>query len=399
MSLRYRWTILAVTIVAFMQTHLHRLAFAALIPIFVADLGLSYAAAGTIQTAYFWTYALAQVPVGLLSDRWGARRVMLVCTTVLSLGALAFASSTTYAALLLSRMIVGLGAAAVWVPGMLLITQWFPASERGRAAGLMSAGGGVGGTLGLVLVPVLAAALGWRLAYGLIVVPSLITLVLIALLIRHRRESAAAPARRATQGSVRRVLAVRAMWPLNINVIFSYGGYFSFITFLPSFLVSGLGLSQGQAGVVTGLVTAGTIISWPLAGVLSDRLGRRRPVFLFSQFVSLLALLVFALLAPRMGLVAVSVTAFMTGLLVGGLILPFVMVVDYVPPELAATAAGLTNGACFLGAMVLPIVLGRIVDVTGSFTVAFLVAAGVQAAAFVAALFVTEPARDLIAGL
>jgi sugar phosphate permease len=115
--------------------------------------------------------------------------------------------------------------------------------------------------------------------------------------------------------------------------------------------------------------------------------------------VSLLALLVFALVAPRMDLTVVSVTAFVTGLLVGGLILPFVMVVDYVPRELAATAAGLTNGACFLGAMVLPIALGRIVDVTGSFTIAFLVAAGVQAVAFVAALFVTEPPRDAIAGL
>jgi sugar phosphate permease len=174
-------------------------------------------------------------------------------------------------------------------------------------------------------------------------------------------------------------------------VVFSYGGYFSFITFLPSFLVRGLDFTQTQAGVVTGLVTAGTIVSWPLAGLLSDRLGRRRPVFLFSQLVSLFALLVFAALPAGVGLAAVGAAAFATGLLVGGLILPFVMVVDYVPRELAATAAGLTNGACFLGAMVLPIVLGRIVDVTGSFTVAFLVAAGVQAVAFIAALFVTEP--------
>jgi predicted MFS family arabinose efflux permease len=374
------------------------MAFAPLIPIFVADLGLSYAGAGTIQTAYFWTYALAQLPIGIVTDRLGARRVMLACTGLLAAGAIAFAASGSYAALLLSRMVVGLGASAVWVPGMLLITQWFPGSERGRAAGLMSAGGGVGGTLGLIVVPIVAGAVGWRAAYGLTVAPAVVTLVLIGALLR-RGASAAAPPRRAVEGGLRRVLAVRALWPLNVNVVFSYGGYFSFITFLPSFLVRGVGLSQTQAGVVTGLVTAGTIVSWPLAGLLSDRLGRRRPVFLFSQFVSLLALLVFALVAPGMGLATVALTAFATGLLVGGLILPFVMVVDFVPRELAATAAGLTNGACFLGAMVLPIVLGRIVDVTGSFTAAFLVAAGVQAAAFVAALFVAEPVREGIAGL
>ena len=395
----YRWAVLGVTIVAFMQTHLHRLAFASLIPIFVADLGLSYAAAGTIQTAYFWTYAAAQLPIGIVTDRWGARRVMLACTALLTVGSVAFAASGGYAALLISRMVVGLGAAAVWVPGMLLITHWFPVSERGRAAGLMSAGGGIGGTVGLIVVPALAASLGWRTAYALTVLPALITLVLIAVVVRPGARTMPDGGRKPVDGALRRVLGVRAMWPLNINVVFSYGGYFSFITFLPAFLVRGLGLTQGQAGVVTGLVTAGTIISWPLAGILSDRLGRRRPVFLFSQFVSLLALLVFALVAPRMGLYTVSATAFATGLLVGGLILPFVMVVDFVPRELAATAAGLTNGACFVGAMVLPIVLGRIVDVTGSFAASFLVAAGVQALACVAALFVAEPARESIPGL
>ena len=408
---RYRWVVLAVTLVAFMQTHLHRMAFASLIPTFVTDLGLTYAAAGTLQTAYFWTYAIVQIPIGITVDRWGARRVMLLCTVCLAAGALAFAESTTYATSILARMLVGFGAAAVWVPGMQLVMQWFPPSERGRAAGLMSAGGGVGGTLGLVVVPVVAATLGWRLAYGLTAVPALVTVALIALLLRRRGPlappSAAADdgarrsapnrgalepsAARAREGALRRVLRVRAIWTLNVNVIFSYGGYFSFITFLPSFLVRGVGLSQAEAGSITGLVTAGTVISWPVAGFLSDRLGRRRGVFLFSQLVSVFAVLFFAVGAPAVPTAGIAVAAFTMGLLVGGLILPFVMVMDMVPRELAATAAGLTNGACFVGAMVLPIVLGRVVDVTGSFTIAFLVAAAVQAAAFMAGLFVREP--------
>jgi sugar phosphate permease len=133
------------------------------------------------------------------------------------------------------------------------------------------------------------------------------------------------------------------------------------------------------------------VISWPVAGFLSDRLGRRRGVFLFSQLVSVFAVLFFAVGAPAVPTAGIAVAAFTMGLLVGGLILPFVMVMDMVPRELAATAAGLTNGACFVGAMVLPIVLGRVVDVTGSFTIAFLVAAAVQAAAFMAGLFVREP--------
>src|SRR6266508_1381372 len=72
-----RWVILSVCVLGFMQSYVHRFGFAPLIPGFIADLGLTYAAAGTIMSAYFWPYGAAQEPVGVLTDRWGPRRVML----------------------------------------------------------------------------------------------------------------------------------------------------------------------------------------------------------------------------------------------------------------------------------------------------------------------------------
>lgn len=388
MPSRYRWIVLAVAIVAFMQTHLHRMGFAPLIPTFVADLGLTYAAAGALQTAYFWTYAAAQIPVGIVADRWGPRRVMLLSMAVLAVGALAFAATGTYGQSVAARMLVGLGAAAVWVPGMRLVSEWFPGGERGRATGLMSAGGGAGGTLGLVLVPWAASAWGWRAAYGVTAAPALVTLGLVALLVRSA-PAATPPVPRAAAG-VGRVLGSRALWPLNLSVFLSYGGYFSFLTFLPAFLVRRLGLSEPEAGLVTGLITAGTIVSWPLAGALSDRLRRRRPIYLASQSASALACVVFGLGAPHLGALGAAAVALATGFAVGGLILPFVMIVEMYPPELAATAAGVTNAACFAGAIALPIVLGRIVDVTGSFPAAFVVAALVQALAVGVGAFMAE---------
>jgi sugar phosphate permease len=80
------------------------------------------------------------------------------------------------------------------------------------------------------------------------------------------------------------------------------------------------------------------------------------------------------------------------------MIVPFVMVVELFPAELAATAAGVTNAACFVGGMVLPIVLGLLVDVTGGFTAAFLVAAAVQVVALGVGALVAEtgPGRGAI---
>jgi MFS family permease len=387
MASPYRWVILAIVVVGFMQTHLHRLAFPALIPAVVADVGWTYAAAGTIQTAYFWTYAAVQVPIGVIADRWGPRRVMLGCMATLAAGTVWFATSATYGSSVAARMLVGVGAAAVWVPGFRLVGEWFSPRERGRAAGFISAGGGIGGTLAFVVAPWLASRYGWRAAYGALVVPAAVTLALIALFVRagpHAAGTARAPA-----GSLRQVLGTARLWPFNLALLTGFAGYFSFLTFLPAFL-SSLGASGPEAGAITSLVTAGTIVAWPLGGILSDRLGRRRSIFIASQALSAVSALSFALAVPRLGLGAVAAVALGAGFAQAGLIMPFVMVVELFPSSLAATATGVANTACFIGVMVLPIVLGRLIDLTGAFEAALVVVAAAHGAALLIGLRLRE---------
>ncbi|MBI4607834.1 MAG: MFS transporter [Candidatus Rokubacteria bacterium] len=398
-----RWVILAVSTLAFMQVHVHRVGFAPLIPTFVADLGLTYAAAGTIMTAYFCTYTVAQIPIGLLADRWGSRRVMIVFMALLALGVVAFPLSRGYGESLLSRALVGLGAAAVWVPSMRLISEWFPARERGRVTGILSAGGGLGGTLALLVIPFLAELWGWRIGYATTLLPVLLTLALIVLFIRGVEGSGSRSAAgevpghhlplRGTLGPLWQVLATRALWPFNITVLLFYGAYFSLVTWMPAFLVKHLALSQSQAGFVTSLLTAGSIVSWPVAGFLTDRLGRRKGVFLFSQASSCLVSLVFAWVVPGLSLWGAAAVSLATGIVLGGMITPFVMVVELFPGELAGTATSVANTFCFIGGLTIPVLLGRVVDVTGSFPAAFVVAGAIQALAFVTASLMREPAR------
>lgn len=401
-----RWAILGVCVLGFMQTHMHRVGFAPLIPTFITDLGISYVAAGTIMTAYFWTYTAVQVPIGVLTDRLGARRVMLTFMSVLVLGVIAFTLSRTYAQSLFARCLIGLGTAAVWLPGLRLINEWFPPGERGRATGLFSAGGGAGGTTALLIIPLLAERLGWRLGYALLVVPVLLTLALVFLVIRPGAPAAAArpadrvaPAGSAAAGGtvavLGRVLGTPALWPFNVSVLFSYGAYISLITWLPTFLIKDAGLSRSMAGLVTALITAGTIVSWPMAGLISDRLGYRKPIYLFSQGMSTLICLAFALLAPGGGFAAAAGIAVLAGLLLGGMVTPFVMVTELFPPELVGTASGVVNTFCFVGSLIIPVALGYILDLTGSFPAAFVACAVIQSLALLGAAFTREtgPAR------
>jgi MFS family permease len=390
---RYRWVILGVCLFGFMQVHIHRVGFAPLIPTFMADLGITYAAAATIMTAYFWTYALVQVPVGILADRLGPRRMMLAFLGILVAGVIAFPLSRDYAQSLVTRSLIGLGAAGVWLPGLRLIHEWFPPQERGRATGLFSAGGGIGGTTALMLVPVLAEHFGWRWGYAMTLVPLLTTLALIYLLVRpgplaERRSPAAAS--RATTAVLKDVLGVAALWPINVAVLFSYGAFIALVTFLPAFLVKQEGLTPGRAGLVTGLITAGTVVSWPLAGFISDWLGRRKVIYLFSQGMCVLSCLAFALLVPGAGWAGAALVALFTGLMLGGLVTPFVMVVELFPSALIGTASGVVNTFCFAGSLLIPVLIGKILDVSGSFPVAFTACAAFEAVALASAAFTRE---------
>ena len=390
---RFRWVILGVCLLGFMQVHIHRVGFAPLIPTFMRDLGITYTAAATIMTAYFWTYTAAQVPVGVLADRLGPRRMMLTFLSLLVAGVIAFPLSRGYTQSLVTRGLIGLGAAGIWLPGLRIIHEWFPPQERGRATGLFSAGGGIGGTTALVLVPALAEHLGWRWGYAMTLLPLLTTLALIYLFVRpgplaERRSPAAAS--RGTAAVLKDVLGAAALWPINVAVLFSYGAFISLVTFLPAFLMRQEGLTPGRAGLVTGLITAGTVVSWPLAGFISDWIGRRKVIYLFSQGMCVLSCLAFALLVPGTGWAGTALVALFTGLMLGGLVTPFVMVVELFPSDLIGTASGVVNTFCFAGSLLIPVLVGKILDISGSFPAAFTACAVFEALALASAAFTRE---------
>jgi len=390
---RYRWVVLGVCLLGFMQVHIHRVGFAPLIPTFMGDLGITYAAAATIMTAYFWTYTTAQVPVGVLADRLGPRRMMLLFLSLLAAGVIAFPLSRGYTQSLVARGLIGLGAAGIWLPGLRLIHEWFPPQERGRATGLFSAGGGIGGTMALMLVPILAQHFGWRWGYAFTLIPLLTACALIYAFVRpgplaERRFPDAAS--RGTAAVIKDVLGVAALWPINVAVLFSYGAFMALVTFLPAFLVRQGGLTPGRAGLVTGLITAGTVVSWPLAGFISDWIGRRKVIYLFSQGMCVLSCLAFALIVPGTGWAGAALVALLTGLMLGGLVTPFVMVVELFPADLIGTASGVVNTFCFVGSLLIPVLVGKILDMTGSFPAAFTACAGFEAVALASAAFTRE---------
>jgi MFS family permease len=127
-----------------------------------AELGLDAGQFGLLTSVYFLTFAAAQLPVGILLDRYGPRRVQSGLFVVAAAGALLFALSENFLPLVLSRALIGLGVAAALAAGLKAIVLWFPKERLPLANGWMVMLGALGAVTATTPVEALLAWIGWR---------------------------------------------------------------------------------------------------------------------------------------------------------------------------------------------------------------------------------------------
>lgn len=168
---RVRFVVVGLTTLAAVLLYLDRVCLAVAESDIAKDAHLSNDEASWLLSAFFWSYALAQVPAGWLSDRFGARFVLAAYIAGWSIFTGLMSLADSFAALFLLRFACGLAQAGAYPTSAALVSRWVPFSARALASGIVSTGGRVGGVLGPTLtVYLMAAFLGWRpvmFVYGL----------------------------------------------------------------------------------------------------------------------------------------------------------------------------------------------------------------------------------------
>ena len=176
----YRWVILVCGVLAYATSYLTRWSYTGLASFISEDLQLDKADLGLMGSAFFYTYAVAQIPWGKSADRWGGRTVISIGVLVSAAGLMGFSLAQSFGEAVGWRMLVGVVAASVFVPVAGMLSHWFSPKERGLANGLYyGLGGGLGQITAFLLLPLLhvyfldKAALplsGWREATGFMAV-------------------------------------------------------------------------------------------------------------------------------------------------------------------------------------------------------------------------------------
>lgn len=152
----------------------------------ISDIGLGAADLGLLTSVYFLVFAVAQIPVGILLDRFGPRRVQSALLLIAAAGAELFAMSTEFLSLLIARAMIGLGVAAALTAGLKSIVLWFPRERAALLNGYMIMLGSLGAVTATVPAEHLLTWMGWRQLFEILAAATVVTAMLIFVVVPER---------------------------------------------------------------------------------------------------------------------------------------------------------------------------------------------------------------------
>ncbi len=158
----------------YLLSYLFRTVNAVISPELVRDLALNPSSLGLLTSAYFLAFAAMQIPVGMLLDRFGPRRVEPVLLAIAAVGALLFAHAESLAGLAFARALIGAGSCACLMAPLKALSTWYPPEKQASYAGWIMVAGGVGALLATTPVELALGMTNWR---TLFVILGLITLM------------------------------------------------------------------------------------------------------------------------------------------------------------------------------------------------------------------------------
>lgn len=381
---RGSFPVLAVLCFMYLVLYIDRVNIATAGPRMMADLHLSNTQFGLAVSAFAFPYAIFQLIGGWTSDRIGARRTLVGCGIIVCLATVATGLVTGLTALVLVRLLLGIGEGAAFPAASRAVIDRTSRAHWALAQGITHGSARLGNAVAPVVVVSLLAYLSWRGSFVLLGLASLIWIALWLIVFRQPPSNHAKTISGTTQttqnpsGSppVPWLRLAKRMAPVTA-VDFCYGWtLWVFLTWLPSFFLKNFHLDLRSSALFSSGVLLGGVLGDAAGGFLSDRLLRRTGSLLIARrnliafgMIGAFIFLIPVIFVHRLNTVALCLSAacFFSELVVG----PIWAVPMDIAPRYAGTASGMMNFGFGVAGILSPIVFGRILDLTGSWTIPF----------------------------
>jgi MFS family permease len=349
---------------AFFYAFFQRAAPSVMVDPLMAAFSVGAGAMGNLAALYLYVYALLQLPVGLLLDRWGPRILVTGGMVLTAAGAATFAYADNIWVAYAGRFAIGTGSAVAFISALTLAAAWHPPSRFGMFSGMTMGYAMIGGFLAQGPLGGLVDQIGWRQPLAVTALWGLALAALIWLVVRDRPDGQRVQ-RTGNQSlgrSLRQAMSRRQNWLLGI-----YGSLLSgpFLTYgllwgVPHITLI-YGVDRETAGFSASLMTIGFAIGGPAAGFLSDRFRRRKLPLVFAAAASLViwSLMLFG---PKVDLWHYQLLIFLVGLFGGSMILTLALARELSPPSIGGAVTGFVNGMFVGGGALLQPIVGILLD-------------------------------------
>jgi predicted MFS family arabinose efflux permease len=209
----------------YLLSYLFRTVNAVISPELVRDLALDPSSLGLLTSAYFLTFGAAQLPVGMLLDRYGPRRVEPVLLAIAAVGALLFAYAETLSGLAFARAVIGLGVCACLMAPLKAIATWYPRERQASLAGWVMVAGGLGALAATTPLELALRVAGWRTIFVVLALATFVVALVIAWRVPDTPKAAHAVGLRAQWGGVRTVFRHPRFWWIAPLAAFCMGSF------------------------------------------------------------------------------------------------------------------------------------------------------------------------------
>jgi len=377
-----------------MINYMDRIALSIAAKPIATEFHLSAISMGYLFSSFIWSYALFLLPMGVLIDRYGTKRMAGVGIFVWSAATALTGAASSFGALLMARLVMGAGESSSNPVGAKVIRQWIPASERGVITSLFNSGSYAGPAICSAILGSLVAVFGWRVSFVIAGAIGFVWLLCWLVFfnspekarwlkpqerekILREREVKSTVATESESRGLASLIKTPTLWGLALAQGCNVYTQYLFLTWLPSYLQETRHFSLGKTGLFAAMPYAVSVVLCILAGRLSDMYlkksgvatGRRRNAVALAMLTGAVILVVPFTTSIYALLAVFSIT--LTGI-ASTTSLNFALLNDLMPSsrDVGKAMAFVVVGGNIFG-MIAPIATGYVIDATGSYDWAF----------------------------
>jgi MFS family permease len=369
------WSVWGVAAIFYLTGFYQRVSPAVMTSELMRSFGIGAKDLGNLSAFYFYTYVAMQIPTGVLVDSWGARKLLIAGSISAAAGTFLFGATDNFALACAGRAIVGGASAVGWLVLLKLATHWFPSRRFAMLSGLGLFFGNIGALAAQVPLRLAIEHFGWRTV--VIASASVILAVCVVAWAVVRNDPSdkhwvsyapqvlqktSGPTASSILSGFRKVFTYRNTW----LIFFAQGGMVGPILAFTGlwgapFLRVRFGLPPTTAAAVCSVMIVCWAIASPICGAWSDRIGRRKPIYLTGCLTAAVGWITM-FYAPGLPLAGFIAVAAMTSLASGAVVLGFAYGKESVPVQFLGTISGTINIGNMIGPMLLQPGIGRILD-------------------------------------